>query len=254
MRVMDGLLCFPPILLGIFVVTFLGPSLRKPDPGDRRPLRPPLHASRAREHPRHPGARVRGERAGARGTAVRVVAGAILPNIVAPILVQASLAAGHAILLESGLSFLGLGRPRPRRRGDAWWSSRCFMQLSALPLLWPSAAISFTVLAFNLLGTGSATCSTPASAAARERRRRSDPTMPPRSATFATPTSSASMHMRPTTRSCATSTGGRLGRGHHQVPDPDAQRPGVEPPHRVPPGHRPSNGRPRGRRLPDRDP
>ena len=94
MRVMDGLLCFPPILLGIFVVTFLGPSLREPDPGDRRPLRPrasPGSCTRARSPIREleyvESARALG------ASAVRVVAGTILPNIVAPILVQASLAA-----------------------------------------------------------------------------------------------------------------------------------------------------------------
>jgi peptide/nickel transport system permease protein len=88
-------------------------------------------------------------------SAARVVAGTILPNIVAPILVQASLAAGHAILLESGLSFLGLGPPPPTPSwGRMVEQSGRFMQLSALPLLWPSAAISLTVLAFNLLGDG----------------------------------------------------------------------------------------------------
>ena len=155
MRVMDGLLCFPPILLGIFVVTFLGPSL--PNlilvigvlyvPRFTRVVHASTLAIRELEYV---------ESARALGaSAARVVGRAILPNIVAPILVQASLAAGHAILLESGLSFLGLGPPPPAPSwGRMVEQSGRFMQLSALPLLWPSAAISLTVLAFNLLGDG----------------------------------------------------------------------------------------------------
>jgi peptide/nickel transport system permease protein len=155
MRVMDGLLCFPPILLGIFVVTFLGPSLRNLIlvigvlyvPRFTRVVHASTLAVRELEYV---------ESARALGaSAVRVVSRAILPNIVAPILVQASLAAGHAILLESGLSFLGLGPPPPTPSwGRMVEQSGRFMQLSALPLLWPSAAISLTVLAFNLLGDG----------------------------------------------------------------------------------------------------
>jgi peptide/nickel transport system permease protein len=155
MRVMDGLLCFPPILLGIFVVTFLGPSLRNLIlvisvlyvPRFTRVVHASTLAVRELEYV---------ESARALGaSAVRVVGGTILPNIVAPILVQASLAAGHAILLESGLSFLGLGPPPPTPSwGRMVEQSGRFMQLSALPLLWPSAAISVTVLAFNLLGDG----------------------------------------------------------------------------------------------------
>ncbi len=155
MRGMDGLLCFPPILLGIFVVTFLGPSL--PNlilvigvlyiPRFTRVVHASTLALREIEYV---------ESARALGApALRIIAFAILPNILAPILVQASLAAGHAILLESGLSFLGLGPPPPTPSwGRMVEQSGRFMQLSALPLLWPSVAISLTVLAFNLLGDG----------------------------------------------------------------------------------------------------
>ncbi|MGH7267220.1 MAG: ABC transporter permease [Candidatus Rokuibacteriota bacterium] len=155
MRTMDGLLCFPPILLGIFVVTFLGPSL--PNlilvigvlyiPRFTRVVHASTLATRELEYVE--GARALG------ASAVRVVARAILPNILAPILVQASLAAGHAILLESGLSFLGLGPPPPTPSwGRMVEQSGRFMQLGVLPLLWPSAAISLAVLAFNVLGDG----------------------------------------------------------------------------------------------------
>jgi peptide/nickel transport system permease protein len=155
MRTMDGLLCFPPILLGIFVVTFLGPSVVNLIlvigvlyvPRFTRVVHASTLAVRELEYV---------ESARALGaSAVRVIGRAILPNILAPILVQASLAAGHAILLESGLSFLGLGPPPPTASwGRMVEQSGRFLQLGVLPLLWPSLAISGTVLAFNLLGDG----------------------------------------------------------------------------------------------------
>ncbi len=155
MRTMDGLLCFPPILLGIFVVTFLGQSL--PNlilvigilyiPRFTRVVHGSTLVLRELEYV---------ESARALGaSAFRIILRAILPNILAPILVQASLAAGHAILLESGLSFLGLGPPPPTPSwGRMVEQSGRYMQLGVLPMLWPSAAISVTVLAFNLLGDG----------------------------------------------------------------------------------------------------
>lgn len=155
MRTMDGMLCFPPILLGIFVVTFLGQSLVNLIlvigilyiPRFTRVVHSSTLAVREIEYV---------ESARALGaSSLRIIARAILPNILAPILVQASLGAGHAILLESGLSFLGLGPPPPTPSwGRMVEQSGRFMQLSVLPLFWPSAAISVTVLSFNLLGDG----------------------------------------------------------------------------------------------------
>ncbi len=155
MRTMDGMLCFPPILLGIFVVTFLGPSIVNLIlvigvlyvPRFTRVVHSSTLAIRELEYV---------ESARALGaSAARIIARAILPNILAPIFVQASLAAGHAILMEAGHSFLGLGPPPPTPSwGRMVEQSGRFMQLSLLPLLWPSAAISVTVLAFNLLGDG----------------------------------------------------------------------------------------------------
>jgi peptide/nickel transport system permease protein len=155
MRTMDGMLCFPPILLGIFIVTFLGPSIVNLIlvigvlyiPRFTRVVHSSTLAIRELEYV---------EAARALGaSSLRIILRAILPNITAPILVQASLAAGHAILMESGLSFLGLGPPPPTPSwGRMVEQSGRFMQLSVLPLMWPSAAISLTVLAFNLLGDG----------------------------------------------------------------------------------------------------
>jgi peptide/nickel transport system permease protein len=131
MRATDGMLCFPPILLGNFVVTFLGRPLvnlilvigilhiRR----FTRIVHSSTLAIRELEY-------VEGVRAlGA--FAFRIILRAILPNILAPILVQASLAAGHAILLESGLSFLSLGPSPPTASWAAWWSSPAGSRSSA---------------------------------------------------------------------------------------------------------------------------
>jgi peptide/nickel transport system permease protein len=78
-----------------------------------------------------------------------------MPNILAPLFVQFSLSLGFAILLEAGLSFLGLGVPPPAPTwGHMVTTGRHYMQHSAWLVIFPSAAIATTVLAFNLLGDG----------------------------------------------------------------------------------------------------
>lgn len=87
-------------------------------------------------------------------TTPRIILSQILPNTVAPITVMASLMVASAILLESSLSFLGLGDPNLMTWGymvgagrtrllDAWWIS-----------FFPGLAIFLTVLALNLVGEG----------------------------------------------------------------------------------------------------
>jgi peptide/nickel transport system permease protein len=84
----------------------------------------------------------------------RIILGQILPNTIAPIIVMGSLMVASAILLESSLSFLGLGDPNLMSWGymvgagrtrllDAWWIS-----------FFPGFAIFLTVLALNLTGEG----------------------------------------------------------------------------------------------------
>jgi peptide/nickel transport system permease protein len=84
----------------------------------------------------------------------RIIFSQILPNTIAPIIVMGSLMIGTAIMLESSLSFLGLGDPAMMSWGymvgagrtrliDAWWIS-----------FFPGVAIFFTVLALNLAGEG----------------------------------------------------------------------------------------------------
>ena len=153
MRLVDGLLSFPPILLALFVITFLGPSLVNVIlvigllyiPRFARIAHGATLSVRENEYVQASVA------LGA--TPARTLRLAILPNIAGPLFVQTSLGLGQAILLESGLSFLGLGAPPPTPSwGRMIEQSSRFMSLSPWPVLWPSVVVSVTVLAFNLLG------------------------------------------------------------------------------------------------------
>jgi len=153
MRIVDGLLSFPPILLALFVITFLGPSVVNVIlvigllyiPRFARVAHGATLAIHEVEYV---------QAAYALGaTHGRTLRRVILPNIAAPLFVQTSLALGHAILLESGLSFLGLGAPPPTASwGRMIEQSSRFMSLSPWPVIWPSIAVSVTILALNLLG------------------------------------------------------------------------------------------------------
>ncbi|HUZ00971.1 MAG TPA: ABC transporter permease [Thermomicrobiaceae bacterium] len=153
MRIVDAILSFPPILLAIFVVAFLGSSLTNiiivigilyvP-----QFARVAYSSSLAvKENDYILAARAVGATSG------RILVRGVLPNIMAPLLVQMSLSAGTAILLEAGLSFLGLGPPPNipswgRLIGEA---SR-FMVQDPWGVVFPSVVISVAVLAFNVLG------------------------------------------------------------------------------------------------------
>jgi len=76
----------------------------------------------------------------------------VLPNIAGPLLVQFSLAVAAAVVIESGLSFLGLGVVPP---APSWGlmirGARATMEHAPLLLLWPCAVLTLTILAMNLL-------------------------------------------------------------------------------------------------------
>src|SRR6185312_15098989 len=79
----------------------------------------------------------------------------ILPNISAPIIVQASLSAAFAILAEAALSFLGLGvRPPTASWGSMLRSGYQYLNAAPWLALYPGLAIFLIVLGFNLLGDG----------------------------------------------------------------------------------------------------
>jgi len=85
---------------------------------------------------------------------VRIMLRHILPNIVAPIIVVATAALGTIILAEASLSFLGLGVPPPKPSWGNMLSGEARAQFVNAPWLavFPGAAITLVVMAFNLLG------------------------------------------------------------------------------------------------------
>ena len=96
---------------------------------------------------------VRAERAiGARDA--RIIWRVILPNVLPPLIVSATLAVGAAILFEAGLSFLGLGDPNQMSWGLMIGSSRQYVLDCWWAVAFPGAAIFITVLAVSLIGDG----------------------------------------------------------------------------------------------------
>jgi peptide/nickel transport system permease protein len=155
MRLMDILFAFPTILLAIALVAMLGPSLTNVMiavgvvglPSYARLSRAGVLAVEQQPYV---------EAAHAVGAShARIIFTAILPNIMALLIVQASLSLGGAIIAESSLSYLGLGDPPPSPSwGGMLTRGRGFMELHPLLVLCPILAIMVTVLAFNILGDG----------------------------------------------------------------------------------------------------
>jgi peptide/nickel transport system permease protein len=83
----------------------------------------------------------------------RVVFTAIVPNILSPLVVQATLTVAAAILLESGLSFLGLGIVPPEPSwGQMIGTARGYLGQNPMYVIWPSLLLALTVLAINVVG------------------------------------------------------------------------------------------------------
>lgn len=79
----------------------------------------------------------------------------VLPNIISPVIVIATLGIGYAILAAAGLSFLGFGvQPPTPEWGSMLDDGRLFMRIAPYIMVFPGLAIMITVLAFNFLGDG----------------------------------------------------------------------------------------------------
>lgn len=155
MRFMDIVLAFPHILLAIVIVAYLGPGLRNAMmaigiiniPRFARIVR----ASVIDEYEKDYVTAARA--AGAKD--LRIIFNCIFPNCMAPIIVQASLGFGAAILDAAGLSFLGLGAQPPTPEWGAMIAEGRAMILRAWWVMtFPGIAILLAVLGFNLLGDG----------------------------------------------------------------------------------------------------
>lgn len=155
MRFMDALLAFPTLVLALAITAALGPSLTNVMiavgvvgiPNYARLVRGQVLSVNEREYI---------EAARTIGVPdVRIVWRHILPNVSAPLIVQASIGVAFAILAEAALSFLGLGVQPPNPSWGAMLSvGKDWLQYSVWMALAPGFAIFIVVLAFNFLGDG----------------------------------------------------------------------------------------------------
>jgi len=155
MRVMDGLMAVPAILVAIALVSLSGASLLTVIVAVTIPEIPRVvRLVRAivlsiREEPYV-------EAAISVGTpTIKVLWRHVLPNTIAPLIVQATFIAGSAILLEAALSFLGVGiPPEIPTWGNIMAEGRSVFQILPHNILYPAAFLTLTVLAVNMLGDG----------------------------------------------------------------------------------------------------
>jgi ABC-type dipeptide/oligopeptide/nickel transport system permease subunit len=155
MRAMDLMFTLPSFVLAIALAGILGPSLNNviiavaivTTPTIARVTRGPVLATRESEFV----ASARAAGAADRRTMFRHV----LPNVGAPIIVQATVSIADAVLIEAGLSFLGLGVQPPHTSwGNMLGTGRNFMELANGLSVFPGAAIMLAVLGFNFAGDG----------------------------------------------------------------------------------------------------
>jgi dipeptide transport system permease protein len=155
MRLMDMMLALPTLLLAIAVVAILGPGLFNAMlavsivqlPGFVRLTRAAVLIERSKDY-------VAASRMAGAGRA-RLMFLIVLPNCLAPLIVQASLGFSNAILDTAALGFLGLGAQPPTPEwGTMLADAMQFVQSAWWVVTFPGLAILLTVLGFNLVGDG----------------------------------------------------------------------------------------------------
>ena len=153
MRVVDIMLCFPSFFLILAVIAFLEPNLTNimvvigltSWMGVTRLVRAEALTLREREFV--DAARLAGT------STVGILFRHILPNALAPVLITATLGVAGAILVESSLSFLGLGvQPPAASWGNMLMDGKAVIETAPWLSVYPGLAILVTVLGYNLLG------------------------------------------------------------------------------------------------------
>jgi len=154
-RITEAFLAMPFLITAIALSAFLGPSLTNAmiaiglsaTPVFVRLTRGQVLAVKTEEYVE-----------GARSIGLRhfsIITRYILPNVFAPILVQATLTIATAIIAEASLSFLGIGQQAP---APSWGSmlniAKGYLETQPWMAIWPGAAIFLVVIGFNLLGDG----------------------------------------------------------------------------------------------------
>lgn len=154
-RITEALLAMPFLIMAIALAAFLGPSLTNAMiaiglsamPIFVRLTRGQVLAVKQEDY-------VEGARSVGLGH-IEIMTRYILPNVTAPIIVQATLTVATAIIAEASLSFLGLGQQPP---AASWGSmlnvAKNFLSQAPWMALWPGIAIFLVVIGFNLLGDG----------------------------------------------------------------------------------------------------
>jgi peptide/nickel transport system permease protein len=155
MRVMDGLMAFPAIILAIALMASLGPSVTNVivaigivhSPRVARVVRGSVLV--IRETPYVEAARALG------ASDLTLLGRHILPNCLSPVIVQGSFVFAAAVLTEAALSFLGVGvPPYVPSWGNILSEGRLYIQQAPWLVLYPGAAIMLTILGLNLVGDG----------------------------------------------------------------------------------------------------
>ncbi|MGO4836582.1 ABC transporter permease subunit, partial [Rhizobiaceae sp. 2RAB30] len=155
MRVMDIILAFPSLLLALVLVAVLGPGLTNAmiaialvlQPHFVRLTRAAVMTEKSREYV------VAAQVAGA--GPLRLMFKTILPNCLAPLIVQATLSFSNAILDAAALGFLGMGAQPPTPEwGTMLAEAREFILRAWWVVTFPGLAILITVLSINLMGDG----------------------------------------------------------------------------------------------------
>ena len=155
MRVMDGLMAIPSILLAIALITLTRPGLGIviaaiviPElPRIARLVRSVVLSIRSQPY-------IESAIAGGTG-GTKLLVRHILPNTLAPLIVQSTYVCASAMLIEAGLSFLGAGvPPEIPSWGNIIAQGRTFFQIAPWSILIPGAFLAVTVLAVNMLGDG----------------------------------------------------------------------------------------------------
>ncbi|MBN9136292.1 MAG: ABC transporter permease subunit, partial [Phyllobacterium sp.] len=155
MRIMDIILAFPPLLLALVLVAILGPGLFNAmiaialvlQPHFARLTRAAVMSEKNREYV------IAAKLAGAGH--IRLMFKTILPNCLAPLIVQGTLSFSNAILEAAALGFLGMGAQPPTPEwGTMLAEAREFILRAWWVVTFPGLAILITVLAINLVGDG----------------------------------------------------------------------------------------------------
>lgn len=154
-RTFDIMLAFPSILLAIAIVAVLGPSLRNAliaiaiinIPNFGRLIRSRVLTVKQEEYI------MAAKAVGMKNS--RILFHHVLPNSMAPIIVQGTLAIATAIIEAAALGFLGLGAEAPNPEwGKMLADARTFLIQAPWTMIFPGLAIMLTVLGFNLMGDG----------------------------------------------------------------------------------------------------